>query len=127
MRELDDIKRIKLGLYTDLKKNIITQDDYVSLKSGYTEQATTLSQQITALKEELRNIESQDTMQNEWLERFRKHGNIESLNRQLVTELIDTIYIHEGRCITVKFKFRDEFEPIMAFMEQETENLKAAG
>jgi len=82
-RELDDIEHIKMGLYTDLKKDIITQDDYVSLKSGYTEQAAILSEHIKALKEELKNLESKNTMQNEWLERFKKHRNIERLNRQL--------------------------------------------
>lgn len=127
-RELDDIERIKMGLYTDLKKNIITQDDYVSLKAGYAEQAVTLSQQIGSLKDELKNLEKQDTMQNEWLERFRKHRNIEKLTRPIVTELIDVIYIHEGRQITIKFKFQDEFEKINEFMEREDEtvNLKAA-
>jgi DNA invertase Pin-like site-specific DNA recombinase len=127
-REFDDVEKIKMGLYTDLKKNIITQDDYVSLKSGYADQTVTLSQQITSLKEELRNIETQDTMQNEWLERFRKHRNIESLTRPIVTELIDVIYIHEGRQITIKFKFQDEFEKINEFMKHEAEaaSLKAA-
>ena len=100
-REFDDIEHIKMGLYTDLKKNIITQDDYVSLKSGYTEQSAVLSQQITSLKNELKNLETQDAMQNEWLERFKRHRNIESLNRQLVTQFIDVIYVHEGEKITI--------------------------
>jgi hypothetical protein len=87
-----------------------------------------LSQQIKSLREELRNLESKDAVKNEWLERFRKHRDIESLNRQLVTELIDTIYVHDGRRITIKFKFRDEFEQIAEFMkrESETESPKTA-
>jgi hypothetical protein len=127
-RELDGIEHIKLGLYTDLKKNIITQDDYVSLKSGYTEQAAVLSQQITSLKAELKNLETQETMQNEWLERFRRHRNIDSLNRQLVTELIDVIYVHENRSITIRLKYQDEFEKIFEFIkqEQETASMKTA-
>ena len=126
--EFDDIERIKMGLYTDLKKDIITQDDYVSLKSGYTEQAATLLRQIESLKAELKNIAVQDSTQNEWLERFRKHRNIESLTRPIVTELIDVIYIHEGKRISIKLKFQDEFEKINEFMEREAEpvSLKTA-
>jgi len=120
-REFDDIERIKMGLYTDLKKDIITQDDYVSLKSGYTEQAAILSEHIKALKEELKNLESKDVMQNEWLERFKKHRNIESLDRQFVTQFIDLIYVHEGKKITIRFKFQDEFEKIIEFMRQKSE------
>ncbi|MCL2815933.1 MAG: recombinase family protein [Oscillospiraceae bacterium] len=125
-RELDETERIKMGLYTDLKKEIITQDDYISLKSGYSEKSAELSQQITALKSELQSLETQDSMQNEWIERFKKHKNIDSLSRQLVTELIEVIYIHESKCITIQFKFRDEFERLFEFAEQEGENLKSA-
>jgi len=123
-RELTDIERIKMGLYTDLKKNIITQDDYISLKSGYSEQAATLSQQIESLRDELSNLETREVMQSDWLERFRQHRNIESLSRPIVTELIDVIYIHEGRKITICFKFQDEFRKIAEFMEQEAEAVK---
>ena len=126
-RERDETEKIKMELHTDLKRNLITQDEYVSLKSGYTEQAVALSQQITALQNELQNLETQDTMQNDWLERFKKYRNIESLNRQLVTELIDVIYIHEGKRLAIKFKFQDEFERIIAFANQEIESLKMAG
>jgi len=97
-------------------------------KAGYTEQAAILSEHIKALKGELKNLESKDVMQNEWLERFKKHRNINSLNRQLVTQFIDVIYVHENRRITLRFKFQDEFEKIIALMEQQVEadSLKAA-
>jgi hypothetical protein len=126
-RELDDIEHIKMGLYTDFKKDIITQDDYVSLKAGYTEQAATLSMQIESLEDELKNLATQASMQNEWVERFRKHRNIVSLTRQMVTELIDVIYIHDERRITICFKFVDEFQQALDFLkQQENENLKEA-
>jgi hypothetical protein len=96
-RELDDIERIKLGMYTDLKKNIITQDDYVSPKASYAEQAVTLSQQIGSLKDELKNLEKQDTMQNEWLERFRKHRNIEKL------KMVYHTYFHSAMVFGIIF------------------------
>jgi len=50
------------------------------------------------------------------------------LNRQLVTELIDVIYVHENRRITIRLKYQDEFEKIFEFIkqEQETANMKAA-
>ena len=95
-RELDSIERIKLGLYTDLKKDIITQDEYVALKTGYTEQITALTQTVENLKAEIKNLNHQESAQDECFERFRKYKNIDTLNRTLVTDLIERIDVHEN-------------------------------
>lgn len=109
-QELVEIERSKLGLYTDLKKGLLTQEDYISLKSGYAGQSATLTAQVVSLQEERNNLDAREVMQNEWLQRFKKYREIETLNRSLVTELIDRIDIHEGRRLTFHFKFQDELE-----------------
>lgn len=124
-RELDGIEQIKLGLYTDLKRNIITQEDYISLKSGYSQKTATLAQQIAMLKEERQNLAHKDSLQSEWMTRFRQYGQIDTLTRSLVTELVERIDVHEGRMITIHFKFEDEFEKVKAFAEQEMQELQA--
>lgn len=124
-RELDGIEQIKLGLYTDLKRNIITQEDYISLKSGYSQKTATLAQQIAMLKEERQNLAHKDSLQSEWMTRFRQYGQIDTLTRSLVTELVEQIDVHEGRMITIHFKFEDEFEKVKAFAEQEMQELQA--
>lgn len=66
-------------------------------------------------------------LQNEWIERFRKYREIETLDRRLVTDLIEHIDVHEGRRITIHFKFQDEFEKGQALVEQEICELKSTG
>lgn len=78
------------------------------------------------MQEERRNLDAREVMQNEWLQRFKKYREIETLGRSLVTQLIDHIDIHEGRRLTIHFKFQDEFEKIRAFAEQEQQELKQA-
>ncbi len=39
---------------------------------------------------------------------FLKHKNITKLNRGILVELIDTIYVHENNEITIKFNFTDQ-------------------
>lgn len=121
------IEQIKLGLYTDLKKGLLSEADYVSLKSGYAKQANTLAEQISSHREECQTLDSQEMLQNEWIERFRKYREIETLDRQLVTDLIERIDVHEGRHITIHFKFQDEFEKGQALVEQEVCELKSTG
>lgn len=126
-KELDGIEQIKLGLYTDLKQGVIMQDEYISLKSGYGQKTATLTGQIALLQEERQNLDHKDSLQSEWMTRFRQYGQIESLNRSLVTELIERIDVHEGRRITIHFKFEDEFAKVKAFAAQELQELQAAG
>lgn len=126
-KELDGIEQIKLGLYTDLKQGVITQEEYISLKSGYGQKTVTLTEQIAQLKEERQTLDHKERLQNEWITRFRQYGQIDTLTRSLVTELIARIDVHEGKTITIHFKFEDEFEKVKAFAEQEMQELQAAG
>lgn len=121
------IEQIKLGPYTNLKKVLLSEADYVSLKSGYAKQANTLAEQISSHREERQTLDSQEILQNEWIERFRKYREIETLDRLLVTDLIEQIDVHEGRRITIHFKFQDEFEKGQALVEQEICELKSTG
>lgn len=125
-QERAEIERFPLGLYTNLKKGLLTQEDYIFLKSGYAQQSAALIPQIASLQEERINLDARESLQNEWLKRFKKYREIESLDRTLVTELIDRIDIYEGRRLTIHFKFQDEFEKIRAFAEQEQQALKQA-
>ena len=44
------------------------------------------------------------------LDGIDEEKKIKSLSRDVIEELIDCIYVHEGGNITVKFKYQDEYE-----------------
>ena len=52
--------------------------------------------------------------------------NIDSLTREMIVELIEMIYVHEGGTITVEFKYQDEYQRLLDLM-QEAEDSKKAG
>ena len=45
-----------------------------------------------------------------WIENFKKYKNITELDRDIVTELIDCIEVHENKKITIHFKFMNELD-----------------
>ena len=47
---------------------------------------------------------------NKWLEIFKKHQNITELNRQVLEELVDRIYVDQEKNITIQFKYADLFK-----------------
>ena len=46
---------------------------------------------------------------NSFLSQFVKYRSLQTLTREVVVELIDMIYVHEGGKITIKFKFSDAY------------------
>ena len=59
--------------------------------------------------------------ENEFISHFKQYGNIDSLNRPMVVELIDEILVHEGGNITIKFKFNDAYENVVNYIEMNKE------
>ena len=59
---------------------------------------------------------------------FMKYQNIESLNREILVELVDYIKVYENGNISVKFKFADELRKIAEYIEiNTTEDTAVAG
>ena len=59
---------------------------------------------------------------NYWIEHFKRNKKIKTLSREMIYELIDCIYVHEGGNITIKFKYQDEFESAIEFIKLKEEN-----
>ena len=57
-----------------------------------------------------------------------KYQNIETLNREILIELVDHIKVYENGNISVKFKFSDELRRIAEYIEiNTTQNSAVAG
>ena len=105
--ELDNITKLRTGLYLDWKNGDITHDEYLNMKREFTEKEEQLKHVIVCLEEENRTASQNITSNEPSIETFQKYNNIEVLNRGIVTELIKTIYIHEGGDVTIEFNFAD--------------------
>lgn len=107
--ERDRIERMKLSLYPDWKAGDISREEYHRLKKQFEQQQMTLDNRIAALQERLNELQTDKVTTNSFLSQFIKYRNIEKLTREIVAELIEMIYVHEGGKITIKFKFADAF------------------
>lgn len=78
-------------------------------KQKYEQEQERLSQSIKRLKASLGDPADNGTSENEFIEHFKKCGNIDRLTRPLLTELVDRIVVHENGELDVTFNFRDAF------------------
>lgn len=118
-KEIEKISNLKRCLYEDWKNDYITKEEYLNYKQKY-------EQDIDKIKEIIINLDKQKEKQEEiingnslWIENFKKHKNITELDRDIITELIDYIEVHENKKITIHFKFMNELNKILKYIDEE--------
>lgn len=120
-KEIEKLNNLKRCLYEDWKNEYITKEEYLEYKRKY-------EQDIEKIKEIMANLDKQKEKQEEiingnslWIENFKAHKNITELDRDIITELIDYIEVHENKKITIHFKFMNELNKILEYIEDENE------
>ncbi len=116
-QELEKLSAFKTGLYMDWKNGDISREEYQEMKKSFDEKERKLKQDIISLQEENQKAAAQVTPQNPYFDAFRKYGNITVIDRGIVTELINTIHIHEGGDITIDWNFADQHKRILEQLE----------
>ena len=123
--EIRGLTRNKEDLYMDWKDEILSREEYISMKQNYDEKIDSAQKEIQVLNakaEEQREIE--EVCYNDFVLSFIKHRNIEYLTREVLLELIDTIYVHEDKRISIKFRFRDELAKCREILGQNVLELR---
>ncbi len=120
-QELEKVRRLSDGLYVDWKSGEINLDDYRRMKTKFDEQIVQINTAILNLGEEQKRMgQGIDSGSSVFID-FLKHKNIRKLDRNVLVELVDTIFVHEEKEITIVFRFQDELERILEFIELNTE------
>ena len=116
-QELQKITGITDNLYLDWKSGDITRTEYHRMKGEFEAQTEQLREVIENLKNERKSYEKEITSDDPYLLAFLKYKNIQKLERSILVELVDTIYIHADKGIDVVFKFQDQYQRLMDYIE----------
>lgn len=108
-QELEKVIQRMADLYPDLKDGVINADQYRIIKRKYEQAQRDLTQSIEKLKVSLGQADDNHVATNDFIEHFKKHGNIKSLTRPILTELIDRIVVHKDGTLDIAFNFCDAF------------------
>jgi RecB family endonuclease NucS len=107
----------------DWKSGEITKEDHRRLKSKIMEQIQQLEQNIAYLKDEMQVMADGIDATDPYLTAFLKHKNIQALNRGIMVELVETVWVHENGEITVDFNFADQYQRIVDYIENNHTNI----
>ena len=114
--ERERIEQMKLSLYPDwcrrhLPRGIPSAERAVRAAAGKLDTHRALQTRI----DEVQNGVNET---NSFLSQFVKYRNLQTLTREVIVELIDMIYVHEGGKITIKFKFSDAYAAVQDYIRK---------
>lgn len=126
-KELEKTTNIIDSLYGDWKSGDISHEEYRRLKNKYETQQEQLRQVIANIGEECKAAQRGITTENPYLTTFLKYRNIKTLQRSILVELVNIIYIHQGGGIEIVFNFADQHRQILEFIENNKKEWIASG
>lgn len=117
-KKLDDVESFKLELYSDLKRKLISDDDYVSLRNGYARQSDELKTVLSNLLIERSELENAQNNKNQLVQTIRAHSEVDKLSRELLIALVEKIYVHEDKRMEIVFKFASELKALEEYVAE---------
>lgn len=121
LAKLDDEIRhnqdMKLRLIENLNEGILSREEYLELSAIY-------DARIRAGRLAVKNVEAERDgvkdlpLESEWLTSFKKYPRIDALDRVLLAELVSMIEVHSDKQITIHFKYEDQIQRVLAYLEQ---------
>ena len=119
--DIEKYKKLKKTSYEDWKLNKITKDEFINYSKDYEQSIENINNEIQVYERKI-EISLKDIKEDEyWIEHFRRNKKIKSLTREVIEDLIECIYVHEGGNLTIKFKYQDEYERLVNAVNNELE------
>lgn len=104
-REEQRANGLLLDLYPDYKGGIISREQYFALKERYEKAALRAREEAARLRAEIEALR-RGGAENEFVATFKKYRGFQTLTRDILCELVENIYIHEGGEIELRLKCR---------------------
>jgi hypothetical protein len=120
--EIEKINYRRIKLYNDFCDNILSRNDYISFKEIFEMQSEYCDNALEKLQYEYDNIINNKNEKCTWIESFKKYQDIDSLTRDIVAQLIDSITVFVGGKIEVHFRYQSHFDNALSYIKSVSED-----
>lgn len=104
------------SLYQNYVEQLMTEQEYVTLKARYKAEAEEAERLIAVLEQEQRESKVYTT-ENRFLTEFRTFIGADTLTKEMASALVKRIYVDAGRNIDIRLRYRDEYMALLKFIE----------
>ena len=97
---------------------IISREEFLEFDAGYKRKIDEREKKIAKLKEDRSRALENDSGCIEWIAEFKRYQHLKKLDRECIVHLIDRILIYEGKRVEIYFRYRDEMEAALQYIER---------
>ena len=112
--ELSRYRRLKVSAYEDLQDGLLSKEDYLDIKAQYEERIADLQSAKEQIRREMDLYLKNGDSQQQWIQEFLEHRNIQSLSRSIAVECIERIHIYEDKRIELTFTHMQDYQELVS-------------
>ena len=90
----------------------ISTEKYLADKAALTKAKEKTAERIATLDAEMNNMNQDVSLDNRFVEAFKKYSSVEWLAGEMVSEVLDSVLVYPDNRIEIVWKFQDEFEKL---------------
>ena len=114
------LRRKRNELYTDLKKGVLTERDYIFSRDKYEEDSEKLNKQLQSVNEKLLEHHKASAITTKWLDVILYFKDAQSLTKEMCSVMIKKVILNE-HSVSIYFTFADEYKKALAFLKNYVE------
>lgn len=107
--EQDKYLNLQAGLYEDLKKRIITEEDFKNFREIYEKRYQELQQAAARQEETIKKLFRSGIAAGRNLERMKNIMQIADLDRTILVSFIKRILVYEDKRVYLEFRYKEQF------------------
>ncbi len=115
--EIHNLERTLNVVETRCKANLESIASCDEICNDIRAEITRLQEEISKLMSDKAEVENEIRDSLLWVKMLSKNGKITTLNRKIITNLIDKIYVYEDKRIEIRFSFEDRFTNLINLCE----------
>ena len=104
------------SLYQNYVEQLMTEQEYVTLKARYKAEAEEAERLIAVLEQEQRESKVY-TAENRFITEFRSFMGTDTLTKEMAAALVERIYVDADKNIDIRLRYRDEYIALSKFIE----------
>lgn len=112
-KEQDKYLSLRAGLYEDLKKNIITEEDFKNFRAIYEKRYQELEEAISNQEETIKKLFKSGVTAGIQLERMKSVMQITELDRMTLLSFVKCILVYEDKRVYLELRHKELFSKVI--------------
>ena len=116
--KISNLKEQKRKYYEEWKFDKLEKSEFIKLSEEIESKIKKLGEDIEIYTSTYRENVKKMRKNDYWIGHYKRNRKIKSLSKEVLNELIDVIYVRKDGTLDIKFKYQDEYESLVNYLEE---------